>query len=106
MMSDGKCKSNFVSHSDALNATVEQVQRLGEDSCNDGSMQFRPIKLFQQLFINFWVPAKCQLFVSIQTVYVVQIHLNLLCFGRGGFFCLIISISLLFIKMSGCEKPE
>jgi hypothetical protein len=35
-MSDGKCKISFVSHSNVLNAPVEQVQRLGEGSCNDG----------------------------------------------------------------------
>jgi hypothetical protein len=35
-MSDSKCKSNVVSQSVALNTTVEQPQRWGEDVSNDG----------------------------------------------------------------------
>ena len=35
-MSGSKCKSNVVSHSVALNTTVEELQRWGEDVSNDG----------------------------------------------------------------------
>ena len=35
-MSDSKCKRNVVSQSVALNTTVEQVQRWGEDVSNNG----------------------------------------------------------------------
>ena len=40
VMSDGKCKSNVVSHSIVMDATVEQKWRLREDNFNDGHKQF------------------------------------------------------------------
>ena len=35
-MSDGKCKSSFISPSVILNATMEQVHCSGEDNLNHG----------------------------------------------------------------------
>jgi hypothetical protein len=36
-----------------------------------GWMQFWSVKLFQQFFVHFWFPPKCQLLVYIQTVLYV-----------------------------------
>ncbi len=40
VMSDGKCKSSFISSSVVLNATMEQVYWSGEGNFNNGHEQF------------------------------------------------------------------
>jgi hypothetical protein len=50
---------------------MKQVQRLGEDNCNNGLDAIWSVKLFQHFFVHFWFPPKCQLLVSIQTVLYV-----------------------------------
>ena len=57
-MSDSKCKRNVVSQSVALNTTVEQVQRWGEDVSNDGLDAILTSKIYRQFFVRLSVPAK------------------------------------------------
>ena len=57
-MSDSKCKSNVVSQSVALNTTVEQVQRWGEDISNDGLDAISTSKIYRRFFVRLSDPAK------------------------------------------------
>jgi hypothetical protein len=41
----------------------------GKTIATMGWMQFWSFKIFHQFFVHFWLPTKCQLWVSIQTVY-------------------------------------
>ncbi len=73
-MSDSKCKNNVVSQSVALNTTVEQLQRWGEDVSNDGldaiSTSYNFVAIFRP-FIGSRQMLKC-LFLLEQSYVVAQ----------------------------------